>query len=70
MTRFYDARNEYDLETVTDLLDLNGVEYAFGTTGTEHDVTEILVAEEDLPHAEEVLSLSSRRIFCSLPHSQ
>jgi len=70
MTRFYDARSDYELESVTELLDLNGVEYAFGTTATEGDVTEILVAEEDLPQAEEVLYLSSRRIFCSLPHSQ
>ncbi|MSM38901.1 MAG: hypothetical protein GJT30_04665 [Geobacter sp.] len=68
MTRFYDARNEYDLESVVELLDMSGVEYSFNANSGERDVTEIMVAEEDLPYAEEVLYLSSRRIFCSLPH--
>lgn len=66
MTRFYDVRSDAELAKVEDVLALGGVEYAIGNGPGGNEIKEILVAEEDLPKAEELLYLSSKRIFCSL----
>jgi hypothetical protein len=65
MTRFYDARNDAELETIEEILETGGVE--FSVNGGS-DVKEIMVAEEDVPFAEELLFLSTRRVFCNLSH--
>ncbi|WP_370543380.1 hypothetical protein [Geobacter sp. OR-1] len=66
MTRFYDAKSDYDLDTVEDILDSGGVEYSVQMGKEESDIKEILIAEEDLPYVEELLFLSKKRLFCSL----
>lgn len=60
MVRFYDPANAEDQARVEDLLRGAGIEYFLGQmTGTQGP-TEILLAEEDLPYAEEVLARAGR----------
>ena len=63
MTRFYDAKNDYELDSVSEALESGGIEFTVQADGL---VREILVAEEDLPQAEELVYLSTRRMFCTL----
>ena len=66
MTRFYDAKSDYELATIEDVLDRGGVEYSVRMDESERHVREICVAEEDVATAEELLYLSAPRRFCTL----
>lgn len=56
MARFYDAVNDADLKLVEDLLKKGGIEYTVREVGDTSALTkEILVAEEDLVAAEQLL---------------
>ena len=66
MTVFYDAKNEYQLAEVEEVLEAGGIEYSVKVDKSGNEFKEVMVAEEDVPRAEELLYLSSRRIFCSL----
>jgi len=52
MVRFYDSKNETDQSRVEALLRSRGIEYS---VSLKSGGGEILVAEEDLPFAEELL---------------
>lgn len=56
MVRFYDPRDEADQQKVEQILRSQGIEY-FLHRETEPGIgpCQILVAEEDLPYAEELL---------------
>jgi len=55
MVRFYDATDEADRLRVEGLLATRGIEYSLRRMEPGAGAGEILVAEEDLPFAEEVL---------------
>jgi hypothetical protein len=56
MVRFYDALKEPEFSVVIDLLKKHGIEFAL-TPRPQPDIgeKEILVAEEDVPFAEELV---------------
>ena len=57
MVRFYDPVDNAEQHRVERLLRRGGIEYLLGdTTGPGSGGREILVAEEDLPEAERLLS--------------
>lgn len=68
MTAFYDAKYDYQLAEVEEILEAAGIEYSVNGGRSSDEIKELMVAEEDVPKAEELLYLSSRRIFCSLSH--
>ena len=55
MARFYDTTNESDLARVEGVLRRGGIEYSFCESRGEPPMKEILVAEEDMARAEELL---------------
>lgn len=55
MARFYDAVDSSELARIEAMLKNGGVEYTL-SSGTDSSVSEILVAEEDLAFAENLLS--------------
>ena len=55
MARFYDAISDSDTSRITDLLKEGGIEYSIQILGDGVHLKEILVAEEDLAAAEELL---------------
>lgn len=60
MARFYDPKDEQDLERVESLLLKGGIEYSVAApagAGTK----QIEVAEEDVPRAEELLMQAAQR---------
>lgn len=57
MTKFYDARDNADLERVEALLKKGGIEYFVAESGQADGVaSQIEVAEEDVPMAEQLVS--------------
>lgn len=56
MARFYDSVNDSDLNRVEGLLKTGGIEYSLRILGEGSAFKEIVVAEEDLLYAEELLS--------------
>jgi hypothetical protein len=65
MARFYDVVDSAELARIEAVLKKGGVEYAL--TGTGESVREILVAEEDLAYAEQLLTTVSRDRVASSP---
>lgn len=61
MVRFYNARNEADLERVEAILKKAGIEYFRMEAPAGSLTMEIEVAEEDVPTAEELLLSSATR---------
>lgn len=58
--KFYDSRDEKDLTRVESILSRGGIEYSLAPTEAGFDiVSEIQVAEEDVPYAEELLLKAS-----------
>jgi hypothetical protein len=56
MARFYDSVNDSDVSRVEGLLRRGGIEYSLRILGDAPAFKEILVAEEDLAWAEELLN--------------
>ncbi|WP_305041940.1 hypothetical protein [Geoalkalibacter sp.] len=63
MVRFYDPSTTEDQARVEALLRGAGIEYFLGEMTATHGPAEILLAEEDLPHAEEVLARAGRPVY-------
>ncbi len=61
MARFYDTCNESDLARVEGVLRGGGIEYFCRESREETALKEILVAEEDMVRAEELLIRYARR---------
>ncbi len=55
MARFYDTRNESDLARVEGVLKRGGIEYCCRDSSDDPALREIMVAEEDMVFAEELL---------------
>lgn len=55
MARFYDTRNESDLARVEGVLRGGGIGYFCRDSSEDTALKEIVVAEEDMVHAEELL---------------
>jgi hypothetical protein len=55
MARFYDSINEYELAKVEAFLKSGGIEYSIRETGNGPLIKQILVAEEDMVNAEQLL---------------
>ena len=60
MTRFYDPKDETDLERVEKILRKGGVEYFLRDNKSDGFMKEIHVAEEDVLWAEELLQQTHR----------
>lgn len=60
MARFYDTGNESDLARVEGVLRGGGIEYFCREHRDDAAMREILVAEEDMVHAEELLERLDR----------
>lgn len=60
MTRFYDPKDETDLERVEKILRKGGIEYCLRENESESFMKEIHVAEEDVLWAEELLQQTHR----------
>ncbi|WP_305044376.1 putative signal transducing protein [Geoalkalibacter sp.] len=60
MVRFYDASNAEEQERVEMLLRGAGIEYFLREVSGGMGPAEILLAEEDLPRAEEILARAGR----------
>ena len=56
MARFYDTTNDADLSRVEGFLKRGGIGYYFREMGGRSPIKEIVVAEEDMAYAEELLS--------------
>ena len=61
MARFYDSVSDSELSRVEGLLNKGGIEFSVQIVGDGARLQEILVAEEDLAAAEEIL--------CNPPHA-
>ncbi len=61
MARFYDTRNEVELARVEGVLRSGGIEYSCRGSREDTALKEIMVAEEDVAHAEELLARSAAR---------
>lgn len=59
MARFYDTLNSLELYRVEALLKRGGIAYSLRLPGDGSSLKEILVAEEDVACAEELLSSSA-----------
>lgn len=56
MAKFYDVATGAELARIEALLQHCGIEYTIGVRAEGEFIKEILVAEEDLPYAESLLS--------------
>jgi len=59
--RFYDPKDEADLARVEAVLHKGGIEYFLAAPAGAGTASQIEVAEEDVPRAEELLLQSGRR---------
>lgn len=61
MARFYDSVNDSDLARVEAILKKGGIEYSLDKNRFESSIKEIMVAEEDVWEAEELLCRYAKR---------
>lgn len=61
MARFYDTRDDAELARVEGVLKKGGIEYSCRGSRDDTALKEIMVAEEDMPRAEELLVRSAAR---------